>query len=334
MAQYNSVMVHCEISNNKLTSIATELLGIGRNLADELGVELSAVLIGCNIGKLAGEAIAYGADKVILMDDPLLVDYLADSYVFVMEKAIKLLMPSIILLGQTHVGRDLTPRLAFRLDTAATMDCVALSIDPSTRRMIRTKPVYGGNAQLMEYCENDPQIATLRSKAFAPLEKDENRKGEIIDLNCDIDPSLIRTKLLGRTIETSPGIKLEDASTVVTGGRGIGGPDGFRQLEELAVILKGAVGASRPPCSNKWIPDSLQIGLTGKIVCPKLYIAVALSGACQHLSGCSGAKVIIAINKDPDADIFKAANYGIIGDWKRVLPAFTLEIKQIVGKSN
>ena len=197
--------------------------------------------------------------------------------------------------------------------------------------MLQTKPVYGGNAQVIQVCEANPQIATVRSKAMTPAEKDANRKGEVIKVAAGIDPASVRTKILERKIEAAAGIKLEDAQVIVTGGRGIGGPDGFKQLGELAGILKGALGASRPPCDNKWVPDTLQVGLTGKIVSPDVYIAVAVSGSSQHLSGCSGSKVIVAINKDPEANIFKVAHYGIVADWKKALPAFTAKGKELVG---
>jgi caffeyl-CoA reductase-Etf complex subunit CarE len=327
----NGVLVNCEYAEGKLAPIAIEILGMGGKLANDLGQELSAVLIGQNIGELAKEAIAYGANKVYIVDDPLLKDYLTDSYLGVMEKVIKQSQPQIVLLGQTPIGRDLTPRLAFRLNTGATMDTIALAIDPSSKRMIQTKPVYGGNAQVIQVCETNPQIATVRSKAMTPAVRDANRKGEVIAIPAGIDPAAVRTKILERKTEAAAGIKLEDAKIIVTGGRGIGGPDGFKQLAELAGILKGALGASRPPCDNKWIPDTHQVGLTGKIVSPDVYIAVALSGSSQHLSGCSGSKVIVAINKDPEANIFKVANFGIVGDWKKVIPSFTAKCKELVG---
>ncbi len=330
MAEYKGVLVLCEIGNGGLSHISLELLGAGSRLAGELGQELSAVLVGSNVGGLAQDVVAYGANKVYVVDDPLLKDYLTDSYLMVMDKIIKQVTPSIVLMGQTPIGRDLAPRLAFRLNTAASLDCIALAVDPATKRMLQTKPVYGGNAQAIQICETDPQIATVRSKAMAPLEKDTNRKGEIINIAAELDPAKIRTRILDRKIEAAAGIKLEDARVVVTGGRGIGGPEGFKQLEELARVLKGALGASRPPCDNKWVPDSLQVGLTGKIVSPDLYIAVAVSGSSQHLSGCSGSRVIVAINKDPEANIFKVAHYGIVADWKKALPAFTAKIKQLV----
>jgi electron transfer flavoprotein alpha subunit len=330
MSSNSGVLIYCETTDGKLAPITAELMGAGSRLASELGQPISAVIIGNNISALAPEIISYGANKVYTVDNPLMKDYLTDSYVSVMEKVTKQAMPAIILIGQTPAGRDLTPRLAFRLNTAATLDCVALAIDPVNKRMLMTKPVYGGNAQAIQYCETDPQIATVRSKAMSPIAKDSARKGEIINIACELDVTSSKTKLIERKIEASGGVKLEDARIIVTGGRGIGGPDGFKQLEDLAKVLKGAVGASRPPCDNKWVSDSLQIGLTGKIVSPDLYIAVALSGSSQHLSGCSGSKTIVAINKDPEANIFKVANFGIVADWKKALPAFTNKINELV----
>jgi electron transfer flavoprotein alpha subunit len=332
VAEYKDVLVLCETAEGKLTSLATELLGAGSKLAHDLGEKVGAVLIGSNISGLAQEVIAYGADKVYVVDDPLLKDYLTDAYLLVMDKVVKQAMPQILLLGQSTLGRDLTPRLAFRLNPAASLDCVALEIDPDSKRLLQTKPVYGGNAQAVFTCESNPQIATVRQKTMSPLEKDTARQGEVITIDAGIDPSNVRTKLLETKVEEAAGIKLEEANVIITGGRGIGSAEGFQQLEELAKLLKGAIGASRPPCDNGWVPDSSQIGLTGKIVSPDLYVAVALSGSSQHLSGCSGSKTIVAINKDPEANIFKVAHYGVVGDWKKVLPAFTDKVKQLVAE--
>ncbi len=330
MAEYQGVMIYGEAVEGKLAAITTELLGCGRKLADDLAQELSAVLAGSDISNLAQEAIAFGADKVYVVDDPLLKDYQTDSYVSVMEKVVKEVMPQILLLGQNSVGRDLAPRLAFRLDTAASLGCVELAIDPDSKLMLQTKPIYGGNAQAVFTCESFPQIATVRPKAMSPLEPDTSRKGEVVAIEAGLDPSAIRIKVLEKVKEEVEGIKLEDAEVVVSGGRGIGGAEGFKQLEELAKALKGAVGASRPPCDNEWVPAGAQIGLTGKIISPDLYIAVALSGASQHLSGCSGSKNIVAINKDAEANIFREAQFGVVGDWKKVLPAFTEKVKELL----
>ena len=330
MAEYKGVMIFGETSQGKLASIATELLGGGRKLANDLGQELSAVLVGSGISNLAREAIAFGADRVYVVDDPLLKDYQTDSYVIVMEKVVKQVMPQILILGQTAIGRDLAPRLAFRLNTAASLGCLELAIDPQSKLLLQTKPVYGGNAQAVFVCQSYPQIATVRVKAMTPLERDESRQGEVITIAAGIDPSAIRTKVIDKVAERVEGIRLEDAKVVVSGGRGIGGADGFKQLEELARMLKGAVGATRPPCDNGWMPAGAQIGLTGKIITPDLYIAIALSGSSQHMSGCSGSKTIVAINKDPEANIFREARFGVVGDWKKVIPAFASKLKGLL----
>ncbi len=332
MAEYKGVLIYAEIGEGKLKAISTELLGCGQKLADDLGQELCAVLVGSDISSLAREVIAFGADKVYVVDAPLLKDYQTDSYVSVMEKVVKQVMPQILILGQTSIGRDLAPRLAFRLGTAAATDCIELAIDPDSKLMRQTKPVYGGNAQAIFACQSYPQIATVRAKAMSPLGRDDSSQGEVITIEADLAPAAIRIRVLEKVREEVEGIKLEDAEVIVSGGRGIGGADGFKQLEELAKILKGAVGATRPPCDNGWVPDSLQVGLTGKIVAPNLYIAVGISGASQHISGCSGAKNIVAINKDPEANIFKVAHFGVVGDWKKVLPAFTSKVKELLAE--
>jgi len=330
MAEYKGVMIYGEVVEGKLASITAELLGGGRKLADDLGQELSAVLVGSDVSNFAQEAITLGAEKVYVIDDPLLKDYQTDSYLAVVEKVIRQAMPRIFLMGQTSIGRDLAPRLAFRLGTAVSLDCIDLSIDPESKLLLQTKPVYGGNAQAVFTFESFPQICTVRPKALSPLEPDASRKGEVVNIEAGLDPSAIRTKVLEKVKEEVEGIKLEDAEVVIGGGRGIGSAEGFRQLEELAKIMKGAVGASRPPCDNGWVPAGAQIGLTGKIIAPDLYIAVALSGASQHMSGCSGAKNIVAINKDPEANIFREARFGVVGDWKKVLPAFTEKVKELL----
>ncbi len=330
MAENNGVMVYAETAEGMLTAMATEGLGCGRKLADDLGQELSAVLLGADVESLAGEAITFGADKVYVVDDPLLKDYRTDAYLAAMEKVVNEAKPQIILMGQTTVGRDLAPSLAFHLGTTATLDCIDLTIDPESKQLLRTKPVYGGNAQAVFNSETNPQIASIRPKAMTPLQPDTSRKGDIIKIDAGLDPAAIRTAVLDRVVEEVAGIKLEDAETIVAGGRGIGGPEGFQQLEDLAKTLKGAVGATRPPCDNGWVPDTVQIGITGKIVAPDLYIAVGLSGSSQHMSGCSGAKTVVAINKDAEANIFRQAHYGVVGDWKKIVPAFTEKVRNLL----
>lgn len=330
MSEHKGVMILAEAGEGKMAAIATELLGCGRTLADVLETELSAVVLGSKVSGIAEEAILFGADKVYVVDDELLDVYQTDAYLSAMEAVIDVAMPQILLVGQTALGRDLAPRLAFRLETAVTMDCVALDLDPDSRRLLGTKPVYGGNAQAVFSCESDPQIASVRAKVMSPLDPEPSKKGEIIPVAVGLDSSVVRTKLVETVVEAVEGVKLEDAPVIATGGRGLDGPESFDQLRELADLLKGAVGATRPACDNGWMSDTFQVGLTGKIVTPDLYIAVALSGATQHMAGCSGAKTIVAINRDPNANIFREAHYGVVGDWHTVLPALTKKIRELV----
>jgi electron transfer flavoprotein alpha subunit len=322
-------MILAEAGDGKLVAISAELLGAGRKLADDLGEELSALLIGSGVSDLAQEAIAFGADKVHVADDALLKDYRTDSYAAVVEKVVGEAPPKVLLMGQTSIGRDLAPRVGFKLDAAATMDCVELEIDADSKKLLMTKPVYGGNARAIYTTESMPQIATLRVKAGEPLARDDARKGEVVNVDAGLDAGAIRTDVLETVLEEVEGIKLEDAAIIIAGGRGIGGPEGFQDLEKLARLMKGALGASRPPCDNGWVPETIQVGLTGKIVSPDVYIAVAISGSSQHIAGCGGSKTIIAINRDPEANIFKEAAFGVVGDWKKVIPAFTEKVKEL-----
>lgn len=329
MAENKGILIGGEVSEGKLDSVTTELLSIGRKLADDLGQELSAVLIGSGLDGLGNEAISFGADKVYVIDNPLFKDYVTDSYVAALEKLAKEMAPEILLVGHTSMGRDLGPRLAFRLGTGVTMDCVDLAIDSETKLLRKVKPVYGGNAMAVYISESRPQMAAIRAKTMEPLEQDTSRSGEVIPFDSDLDESVARAKVVDRVKEEVTGIKLEDADVVVSGGRGLGGPEPFADLQKLADMLHGAVGASRPPCDSGWVPDHYQVGLTGKLVSPNLYIGVALSGSSQHQSGMSGSKNIVAINKDPEANIFGIAHYGVVGDYKKVLPAFIEKCKEL-----
>ncbi len=331
MAEYKGVLVYGELTDGNLSSNTTELLGCGRHLADELKEELSCVLASDAVSVASQEAIAFGADKVYAIEDPLLNEYQADVYIQVADKLARDASPRIILIGQTSMGRDLAPRLAFRLRTGLSTDCIDLAIDPETKQLVQTKPVYGGNAQAIFVCDIMPQIVTIRAKAMSPIERDDSREGEIIHTRVEIDTSQVRTRIVKKIKEEITGIKLEDAPVIVSGGRGIGGPEAFQTtLKELADVLHGAVGASRPPCDNGWAPEALHIGLTGKIVAPDIYIAVAISGASQHMSGCSGSKTILAINKDPEANIFREAKFGVVGRYEEVIPAFTNKLKELL----
>jgi electron transfer flavoprotein alpha subunit len=330
MADNKGVIILVEPVNSELSTITSEALGCGRKLADGLGEELSAVLIGKNVRDLAQEAIAFGAEKVYVVEDELLADYQVDAFLAVMEAVVRETLPKILLMGQTFLGRDLAPRLAVRLKTGLAMDCVNLEIDSESGDLLATRPVYGGNALATYTIIEMPQMATVRAKAMTPLEKNESRTGEIISIAADYDVPPTRVKVLEKIKEDIEGVKLEDADVIVSGGRGIGDTESFTDLVKLANLMKGAVGATKAACDFEWVPASWQIGLTGKIVSPNVYFAVALSGASQHMAGCSGAKTIVAINKDPEANIFKEAEFGVIGDWRNVVPALTEKIEELL----
>jgi electron transfer flavoprotein alpha subunit len=324
-----NILVYCEVSEGRLSTISTEILGGGKELANALGSGLSAVLIGKDAGPIAQEAISFGADTVYVIDDSLLSDYQAEAYLEAMERLVKLISPKVLIFGQTDVGRDLAPRLAFRLDTSAVLGCTELAVDDQTKLLLQTRPIYGGNAHAVFTTMTDPQVVTIKAKSMLPLEEDPSRKGDVIHIESNIDVSILRTRLMQRVKEVE-GVKLDDARVIVSGGRGISGKDGFTKLEKIAAILKGAVGASRPPCDSGWIPSGKQIGLTGKVVAPDLYIAVAISGSTHHMSGCAGSKTIVAINKDREANIFRHAHFGVVGDWMEVLTGFETKMKEII----
>ena len=237
--------------------------------------------------------------------------------------------PRYLLFGHTDIGADLGPRLAFRLNVAIATDCVELSVDPDTKHLIRIKPVYGGLAMAAYTSEDFPQIATVRPKSLMPADRRDSATGNVIPIDMDFDIFSSRVAFLQKFKEAVEGIKLEDAEIIVSGGRGIGDAGGFKELENAAKFLKGAVGASRVACDNGWVPATMQVGITGKIVAPNIYIAVGVSGASQHMSGCSRSKTIVAINKDPAAPIFKQSHFGVVGDWKVILPAFIDKLKTL-----
>jgi electron transfer flavoprotein alpha subunit len=324
------VLVCGEIAEGKLAPITIELLGVGRKLANELGEDLSALLMGSQTGGLGQEAIAYGADKVYVAEDSLLDHYNSDAYTQVVADLCRKASPSIVLLGHTDIGCDLAPRLNARLGGGLAMDCLTLSIDPATKFLVSTRPVFGGNAHATVVSKSArPQMATIRAKTVPPAEHNDSRQGQVIPVEGKIDPSALKVKVVERIKEEVEGVKLEDAEVVVTGGRGIGSPQNWEMVEDLARVLGGAVGATRPACDEGWAAVTLQVGQSGKVVSPKLYIAVALSGAMAHISGCLGSKVIVAINKDKEANIFNVAHYGIVADYKEVLPALTAKLKEL-----
>ena len=327
MANENGVLIFAETAEGALAPITGELLAAARRLGDSLGQPVCAAIVGSGVAGLAQEAIAFGADKVFVAEDAQLAQYTTDAYVGAMEQVCREANPAVVILGQTDVGRDLAPALAFRLGTSVAMDCVELDVQDG--KMAMTRPCYGGAARAVHTSNTMPQMATVRPKSNDPLEKDDSRQGEVVTVSVSLDASALRVKLLETKKEEAAGIRLEDADIIVTGGRGIGGPEGFQVLEELASVLGGAVGATRAACDMGWRPVADQIGLTGKVVGPTLYIAVALSGASQHMAGCTGSKNIIAVNRDPEAIIFNFARLGIVGDYRQVMPALLEAVKKL-----
>ena len=330
MADATGVLVVGQTSAQGLDSTAAELLAAGRTVASALGEDLSIALLGDTVNSSAQQAIAHGADRVYAVTSPLLAEYHADLYLAALDSLCRDTSPRVLLISRTAEGRELAPRLAFRLGVGLAQDCLEVSVDESSKTLLANRPVYGGNAIAVVSCEHTPQVAAIRPKAYEPTEADSSRQGEVVSFPVDLDASQARTRVVETVREESEGVKLEDARVVVSGGRGLGGPDPFSGLEDLAKLLGGAVGASRAAVDSGWVPASYQVGLTGKAITPDLYITVAISGASQHMAGCSGAKCIVAINKDADANIFKDARYGVVGDWETVLPALTEAVRELV----
>jgi electron transfer flavoprotein alpha subunit len=325
----NQVLVIGEVADGKLVPLTAEMLGAGRRLVGESGQSVACALVGAGVEGTANDCIAAGADAVYVVEDAALAEYNSDAYLQAVEAVVEQAQAGIVLFGQTNLGRDLAPRLAFQLNTGVVMDTVELALEGD--RLHATRPAYGGNARAVNVVKANPQIATVRAKSQDPLEPNPSRSGETTKVAASIDEAKIRSKVTDRKGLAAEGIRLEDAETVVSGGRGLGGPENFGVIEELAQALGAAVGASRAVCDLGWRPVSEQVGLTGKVVSPTLYVAVAISGASQHMAGCSGAKNIVAINKDPDANIFKASRFGIVDDFSKVLPPLIEAIKKEKG---
>lgn len=323
------VAVYGQVVNGQVTSTTRELLGIGRQLAETLGEELAAVAPATGVGDWPQEIIELGADRVFLLAGAFQEAYNSDLHLAAMESWCREVRPNILLLGHDRVGRDLAPRLACRLRTGLMPDSLELTIDPETRGLLCIRPLYGGNIMAIVTSSTRPQLATVRLKSQKPAERQLGRKGQVSTFRVEVEPQAVRTRVVEViSEEESGGVKLEDAEVVVSGGRGIGGPEGFQLLLELARLLGGAVGASRSAVDAGWISSDRQIGLTGKIVSPKLYTAMGISGTIQHMAGCSGSKTIVAVNTDPEAPIFKSAHFGIMGDYRKVVPAMIAALKE------
>jgi len=331
ISAYKGVWVFGEQKNGTPANVALELLGAGRTLADQLNVELAAVLIGDNVEEAAKTLISYGADKVYLVEDESLKHFNDESYTDIFVQLIKKYKPEIVLMGASTYGRSLAPRISSRLNTGLTADCTGLEIDPERKILMQTRPAFGGNLMATIICPNHrPQMSTVRPKVMKALEPDTARSGEIIRPEVTI-PTDVKIKVLDVVSQLCEMVNLTEADIIVSGGRGLGDPKNFALVEELARVLGGAVGASRATVDAGWIEYSHQVGQTGKTVGPKVYFACGISGAIQHLAGMSSSDTIVAINKNPDAPIFRVATFGIVGDVLEVLPAMIKEFKARIG---
>ena len=331
LSEYKGVMVYAEQRKGVVHPVAYELLGKGRELADQLGEPLYAVLIGSDVEAGAEELAVRGADKVFTYEDPALEDFRDDPYSALMADLVREVKPSLFLIGATSIGRSLGPKLAAVLETGLTADCTGLEIDPETRLLLQTRPAYGGNIMATIICPNSrPQMATVRYKMMKEAEVDPDRKGEIVAKPVDMEALPDRVKILD--YQPSPEqVNIIDAEIVVSGGKGLGEPSGFAVIEELAQALGGAVGASRPTVDEGWKEYRHQVGLSGRTVRPKLYMACGISGAVQHLAGMKTSDVIIAINKDREAPIFSVSTLGAVGDLYQVIPILAEKIRKHKG---
>ncbi len=331
LSLYKDVWVFAEQKDGEPAGVALELLGEGRKLAGQLGVKLAAVLFGENVEAVAKNLIAYGADEVYMVDHPSLKRFNDESYADIFVQLIEKYKPEIVLMGATTYGRSLAPRVASRLNTGLTADCTKLEIDMEKRLLLQTRPAFGGNLMATIICpDRRPQMSTVRPKVMKALEPDSSRNGEIIKPDVVI-PENVRVKVLDVVSTLCEKVSLAEADIIVSGGRGMGDPKNFALIQELADVLGGAVGASRATVDAGWVDYSHQVGQTGKTVGPKIYFACGISGAVQHLAGMSSSDTIIAINKDPEAPIFKVADIGIVGDVLEVLPALISEFKKRLG---
>jgi electron transfer flavoprotein alpha subunit len=330
---YRNVAVFIEQRDRKVSSVSYEMLGEGRKLADALGEKLVAVALGYEIHKQAEELVKYGADRVVYVDGPDLERFQDDAYAQAMCEFVDRERPSILLAGATAIGRSFMPKVAARVRGGLTADCTKLEIDPDKRLLLGTRPAFGGNLMATIICPNyRPQIATVRHKVMKPARRDEHRTGEVVVHTVEAGSLDIRTKVVDIVKDVESTVNIAEADVIVSGGRGLGKPENFKMISDLAQVLGGAVGASRAAVDAGWIPYSHQVGQTGKTVCPKLYVACGISGSVQHMAGMQSADFIIAINKDPEASIFQIANLGIVGDLLQVVPALTQAFRTALGR--
>ncbi len=330
---YKGIWVFIEQKNGRVQSVSYELLGKAQELAKKLNTNVSGVLIGNKLEDQLDELIFCGADNIYLVEAPELANFQDEPYTNILVELVKKHKPEILLCGATNIGRSLISRVAINIKAGLTADCTGLDIDPDKKILLQTRPAFGGNIMATIISPDyRPQMATVRHKVFAPLEADKKRKGKIIKESFDQILYASRTKLLDIIEEIESTVNLSEADIIVSGGRGMGGPENFKLLENLAHVLGAAVGSSRAAVDAGWMPYSHQVGQTGRTVGPKIYFACGISGQIQHLVGMQSSKIIVAINKDPEAPIFKVATYGIVGDLFQLVPALTQAFKVALRK--
>ena len=332
MSPSKDVLFLAERRSQELTKMSAELATAGLKIAGQLGGELSAVLAGTELEDSAQELISMGARKVYVVEDPALSRYGPEPYLELMTRICREVQPAVLLLGHTDTGRDLGPRLAFKLDVGLAPNCVGLDVDPESGILQVTRPVFGGKAHgHFTLRDAEPQIVTVGPRVFEPAPADSGPQGEIVSFAHAVDATAFKTSIVDRVDEGGEGVRLEDATVIVSGGRGVGSAEDFAGLKELAAVLGGCVGASRAAVDNGWVPSNLQVGLTGTVVSPNVYIAIGISGAAQHMAGCSSAKTIIAINRDPEAPIFQRAPFGVVADWREILLPLIEKCRSMLG---
>jgi len=330
MSEYKNIWAYVEVFDGKAKNVGLEIIGPSKKMAEVTGEKVVAVLVGNELDDAVKAAVSYGADQIITVKGGDYAEYAVESYTFALQQLVEKYKPSAFLFGATSNGRELAPRLAARLKTGVVADCTGLEMGGNG--VIQwTRPVYSGRMlSVVECAEARPQIGTVRPGIFKRGEPDAALTAETVNEDIALPANIVRTTLVERIAEAAEGaVKLEDAEIIVSGGRGLGKPENFSLVKDLADVLGGVVGASRAAVDAGWIPHVHQVGQTGKTVGPKLYIACGISGAIQHLAGMSGSDVIVAINRDADAPIFEISDYGIVGDIKEVLPAMTAAVKKI-----
>lgn len=333
LSAYKDVWVFAEQKNGEICSITYELLGEGRKLADELGMKLCAVLLGDGIGGKAEELVQRGTDRVYVVDNPALAFFRDEPYAAALVDLVRSLKPAIMLCGATTIGRSLVSRVAVSVKTGLTADCTGLAIDPESGNLLQTRPAFGGNIMATIISPNyRPQMATVRHKVMKEAEPDPARTGEVLVRELAGRLLQSRTERLKFVPEVESTTNIAEANIIVSGGRGLQAPENFALIRELAEVLRAGVGSSRAAVDAGWMPYSHQVGQTGKTVCPKIYFACGISGQIQHLAGMSSSDIIVAINKDPEAPIFREATYGIVGDLFKVVPLLTREFRKIMGR--